>query len=145
MQPISGDPSSVGHGEYLRRRDLEDGGGKLAVERLVEVGGFALGAVSGHACLPPASPAAQSLIPPRGLPRAQPGDTQRMGMDKDIEEQVQRDAEARPGDAPPDGDEEEAGDRADPVTGSTKPDPMIDETGLPPAGDDPMGGQAPSG
>lgn len=33
----------------------------------------------------------------------------------------------------------------DPETGSTKPDPSIDDTGAPPAGDDPMGGPAPSG
>lgn len=33
----------------------------------------------------------------------------------------------------------------DPETGSSRPDPSIDETGPPPAGDDPMGGPAPSG
>lgn len=33
----------------------------------------------------------------------------------------------------------------DPVTGSTKTDPSVAETGPPPAGEDPMGGPAPSG
>jgi hypothetical protein len=37
------------------------------------------------------------------------------------------------------------GDRTDPKTGSTKPDPAAGESGLPPAGDDPMSGPAPSG
>ncbi|MET0728995.1 MAG: hypothetical protein ABWZ76_11930 [Acidimicrobiales bacterium] len=34
---------------------------------------------------------------------------------------------------------------SDPETGSTKRDPAADESGLPPAGEDPMGGAAPSG
>lgn len=33
----------------------------------------------------------------------------------------------------------------DPNTGSTKPDPTEKTTGLPPAGQDPMAGEAPSG
>lgn len=33
----------------------------------------------------------------------------------------------------------------DPQTGSSPPDPSMEDSGLPPAGDDPMGGPAPSG
>jgi hypothetical protein len=33
----------------------------------------------------------------------------------------------------------------DPTTGSSRPDPTAKESGAPPAGDDPMGGEAPSG
>lgn len=33
----------------------------------------------------------------------------------------------------------------DPETGSSRPDPSIEETGAPPAGDDPMAGPAPTG
>ena len=33
----------------------------------------------------------------------------------------------------------------DPVTGSTPPDPTVDEVGPAPLGRDPMGGEAPSG
>ena len=32
----------------------------------------------------------------------------------------------------------------DPATGSTPPDPTVDEVGPPPLGRDPMGGEAPS-
>lgn len=40
----------------------------------------------------------------------------------------------------------EADDLAeDPQTGSTPEAPQVEESGLPPAGDDPMGGEAPSG
>jgi hypothetical protein len=35
-------------------------------------------------------------------------------------------------------------DAGDPVTGSTEPDPAAQDTGLPPAGRDPMAGEAPS-
>lgn len=35
--------------------------------------------------------------------------------------------------------------RSDPETGSTAPDPASEGSGLPPAGDDPMSGPAPSG
>jgi hypothetical protein len=33
----------------------------------------------------------------------------------------------------------------DPETGSSRPDPSIQDTGAPPMGDDPMAGPAPSG
>ncbi len=33
---------------------------------------------------------------------------------------------------------------SDPVTGSTPTDPSVDDVGLPPGGDDPMAGEAPS-
>jgi hypothetical protein len=33
----------------------------------------------------------------------------------------------------------------DPETGSTPADPVVDDVGLPPAGEDPMAGEAPSG
>lgn len=46
-----------------------------------------------------------------------------------------------------DGDDRRAdGDelRDDPTTGSTREDPSVDDVGLPPAGKDPMTGEAPS-
>lgn len=36
-------------------------------------------------------------------------------------------------------------EREDPETGSTEPDPMVERTGPPPGGTDPMAGPAPSG
>jgi hypothetical protein len=45
-----------------------------------------------------------------------------------------------------DDDEDPADDLAtDPATGSTPTDPMVDEVGPPPAGRDPMAGEAPGG
>ena len=44
------------------------------------------------------------------------------------------------------GSDEEAGELAtDPATGSTPPDPTVEEEGPPLAGGDPMAGEAPSG
>lgn len=61
------------------------------------------------------------------------------GPDQDDEpEQDERDHDEGDLDGP-------LGDRTDPKTGSTKPDPTAGESGLPPAGDDPMSGPAPSG
>ncbi len=39
---------------------------------------------------------------------------------------------------------QEGGTDGDPVTGSTEEDPAVDDTGLPPAGRDPMAGESPS-
>ena len=48
---------------------------------------------------------------------------------------------------PPSHSDEDPSDdlETDPATGSTPTDPMVDEVGPPPAGRDPMAGEAPSG
>ncbi len=50
------------------------------------------------------------------------------------------------GEPEPDPDEaaEQARHAEDPDTGSTPEDPAVDDTGLPPAGKDPMAGESPS-
>jgi hypothetical protein len=52
-------------------------------------------------------------------------------------------AEGSEDEAPPDPPVE--GLATDRETGSTPTDPKVDEVGIPPAGGDPMGGEAPSG
>jgi hypothetical protein len=55
--------------------------------------------------------------------------------------------ETDPPTSPEAGDHHEPVDlvATDPSTGSTPPDPRVDEVGPPPAGADPMAGEAPSG
>jgi hypothetical protein len=44
----------------------------------------------------------------------------------------------------PEPSDDERDPQGDPVTGSTEEDPSVEDTGLPPAGRDPMAGESPS-